>query len=103
MLGFSQDVADYIQKCDRCQRQSSLPPSIKNGMHNVPVSPHLKKHVGLDLCFLPEVDSYRHLIVCNGYFTKWLEANPFREKTALTVAKFLYELVSSWLLQSPNK
>ena len=23
------DVSDYIQKCDRCQRQSSLPPNKK--------------------------------------------------------------------------
>ena len=62
-------------------------------MHSVPVSPHVKKQVGLDLCSLPEVDSYRHLIVCNNYFTKWLEANPIREKTVLTVATLLYEFM----------
>ena len=32
-------------------------------MHSVPVSPHVMKQVGLDLCSLPEVDGYRHLIV----------------------------------------
>ena len=37
------NVADYIQKCDRCQRQSSLTPSLKNEMDSVPVSPHVKK------------------------------------------------------------
>ena len=66
----------------------------KNEMHSVPVSPHIKKHFGLDLYSLPEVSSYRHLVACNDYFTKWLEANPIREKKVLTVATFLYELMS---------
>ena len=39
------------------------------------------------------MDSYRHLIVCNDYFTKWSEANPIRKKTVLTVATFRYELM----------
>ena len=91
--GIYNDVADYIQKCDRCQKQNSLPPNVKNEMHSVPVSPHLLKHVSLDLCFLPEVDGYRHFIVCIDYFTKWSEAKPIRDKTALAVATFLYELM----------
>ena len=28
--GICNDVADYIQKCDRCQRQRSLPSNVKN-------------------------------------------------------------------------
>ena len=90
--GIYNDVTDNIKKCDRCQRQSSLPPKVKNEMHSVPVSPHIMKQVALDLCLLPEVDGYHHLIVSIDYFTKWSEANPIRDKTALTVAVFLYEL-----------
>ena len=93
MIRDLKDVTDYIQKCDCCQRQSSLPPNIKNEMHSVPVSPQVKKQVGLDLCSLPEVDSYYHLIVWNDYSIKWLEVNPTREKTALTIAMLLYELL----------
>ena len=51
------------------------------------------KQVSLDLCSLPEVDGYRHSIVCIDYFTKWSEAKPIRDKAALTVATFLYELM----------
>ena len=94
-FGIFNDVLDYIQKCDRCQRQSSLLPNLKSKMHNVPVSSHVMKLVGLDtdICFLREVDGYRHLIVCIDYFTKWSEAKPTRDKTVLTVATFLYELM----------
>ena len=74
-----------MQKCDCCQRQCSLSPNLKNEMHSVPDSPHIMKQVGLD--------GYRHLIVSIDYFTKWSEAKPIRDKTALTVATFLYELM----------
>ena len=91
--GIYNDVVDYIQKCDCCQRQIIFPSNIKNEMRSVPVSSHIKKLVGSDICSLPKVDNYHHLIVCNDYFTKCLEANPFRENRALTVATFLYELM----------
>ena len=87
------DVADYIQKYDRYQRQSSLPLNVKNEIHSVPVSLHIMKQVGLDLCSLPDVNGYRLLIVYFDYFTKWLEAKPIRDNTVLTVATFLYEVM----------
>ena len=77
------DVANYIQKCDRCQRQSSLSPNVKNEMHSVPVSPHVMKLFDLDLYSL-------HLIICIDCFIKWSEAKLSRDKAALTVATFLY-------------
>ena len=91
-MGFTTMLRTTYKKCKRCRRQSSLPPNIKYEMHSVSLSPHAKKQVGLDLCSLPEVNGYRHLIVCNDYSTKRLEANPIREKTALTAATFLFKL-----------
>ena len=82
---------DYT--CHGSQRQSSLPPNVKNEMHSVVVSSHVMKQIGLDICFLPEVDGYYHLIVFIDYFTKWREAKPIRDETAFTVATFLYELL----------
>ena len=60
----------------------------KNEMHSVLVSPHLKKQFGLDICSLPEENSYRHLIVCGDYIIKWLEANPIRGQS--NIPNFLY-------------
>ena len=87
------NIADYIKKCDRCQRQSSLAPNVKNEMNSVLVSPNVMKQVALDLCLFPEVDGYHHLILCIDYFTKSSEAKPILYETALTVATFLYERI----------
>ena len=68
--GIYNDVEEYIQKCNRCQRQTTLPPQVKNEMQSVPVSSHVMKQVCLNLCCLPEVDGYHQLIICIDYFTK---------------------------------
>ena len=91
--GIYNDFADYIQNWDRCQRQSRLSSNVKSEMHSVPISLHVMKQVGLDLCSHHELDGYRHLVVCIDYFTKWSEVKPIRDKTALMVATFLYELM----------
>ena len=51
------------------------------------------KQIGVDLCSLPEVDGFRHLVVCIDYFSKWSEAKPIMNKKATTIAQFLYELM----------
>ena len=48
---------------------------------------------GADLCSLPEPDGFCYLIVCIDYFSKWIEAEPIKNKDALIVVQFLYEPV----------
>ena len=92
--GIYEDVSNYVQKCNGCQKQRSLSPNVTNELHSVPVSPNVMKQVGADLCSLPEgEDGCCHLIVCIDYFSKWTEAKPIKDKTAVTVVQFLYELM----------
>ena len=51
------------------------------------------KQISIDLRTLPEVDGFKHLIVCIDYFSKWSEAKAVKDKSAPTVAKFLYEII----------
>ena len=51
------------------------------------------KQIGIDLCTLPEVDGFKHLIVCIDYFSKWSDAKAVKDKSAPTVVKFLYEII----------
>ena len=57
--------------------------------------------VGVDLCTLPNIDGFCHLVVCIDYFT---EAKPIKDKTAVTVAQFFIRNdVSAWLLFRANQ
>lgn len=40
---------------------------------------------------LPEVDGYKYVVVAIDYFSKWSEARPLYDKTAVSVARFLYD------------
>ena len=51
------------------------------------------RQIGIDICNLPEVDGYRHLIVCIDYFSKWSEAKATKDKSAPTVAQFIYDII----------
>ena len=53
---------------------------VKAELHNVPVP--------------SQVDRYKYLIVCIDYFSKWSEAKAIGDKDSITVAQFLYELIS---------
>ena len=66
---------------------------IKNKLQNVPVPTVVMKQIGIDLCNLPEVDGYCSLVVCIDYFSKWSEAKPIKEKTAPTIAQFIYKVM----------
>lgn len=42
---------------------------------------------------LPEVDGFKYVVVAIDYFSKWTEARPLKDKTAVSVARFLYDEV----------
>ena len=50
----------------------------------MPVPNEVMKQVGIDLCTLPEVDRFKHLIVCVDYFPKWSEAKAVKDRSAPT-------------------
>ena len=43
------------------------------------------------MCSLPEVDGFKHLVICIDCFSKWLEVKPIKDNSASTIAQFLYE------------
>ena len=59
----------------------------------IPVPADVMKQIGIDICNLPEVDGYRHLIVCIDYFSKWSEAKATKDKSTPTVAQFIYDII----------
>ena len=77
---------------------------VKEELKNIAVPSEVMKEIGVDICCLPSVDEFEYLIVCIDYFSKWSEAKPIHDKSAPTVAQFLYELyLHAWLFFYPNK
>lgn len=87
------DVDDYVKKCDPCQRNNTA--FLKNAptLHSIPVPNEAMKQIGVDITSLPEINGYRYVIVAIDYFTKWSEVKALKDKTAVTVAQFLYKLI----------
>ena len=91
--GMLNDVAEFVKRCYQCQQHGKIAKKISPELQSVPVPNEVMKQIGIDICNLPEVDGYKHLIVCIDYFSKWSEAKPVKDKSAETVATFLYEII----------
>ena len=42
------------------------------------------QQIGIDICSLPEIDGFQHLVVCIGYFSKWSEVKLIKDKSVST-------------------
>ena len=91
--GMVDDVKNYIKTCQKCQQQGKIFKRISPVLQSIPIDTKVMQQVGVDLCNLPEVNGYKHLIVLTDYFSKWFEAKPVKDKSAPTVARFLYEVM----------
>ena len=88
-----EDIKDNIKICRSCQLQGKIFKKISPELKSIPVPNEVMKQIGIDLCALPEVDRFKHFIVCIYYFSKWSEAKAVKDKSVPTVAKFLYEII----------
>nr|XP_047143091.1 uncharacterized protein LOC124817279 [Hydra vulgaris] len=78
-FGMVKDITAYVSECET--------------LSNISIPKGNMKHVGIDLTQLPEVNGYKYLIVLVDYFSKWVEAEPLFDKTAKSVAIFLYKQI----------
>lgn len=49
------------------------------------------KRIGVDFITLPKENHLRYVVVAVCYFSRWCEAKALGDKTAESVAKFIYE------------
>ena len=50
------------------------------------------RQIGVDITALPRTDDgYAYVVMAVDYFSKWPEARAIKDKTAVSVAKFLFE------------
>ena len=91
--GMVDDVKNYIKTFQKYQQQGKIFKGISPELRSIPINAKVMQQVDFDLCNLPEVNGYKHLIVLIEYFSKWSEAKPVKDKSAPTVARFLYEVM----------
>ena len=87
--GMVDDVKNYIKTCHKCQHEVKIFKKVSPDLQSIPIESEVMKQVGVDLCNLPEVDGFKHLVVLIDYFSKWSEVKPVKDKSAPTVAAFL--------------
>ena len=68
--GMVDDVKNYIKTCQNCQQQGKIFQRISPELQSIPIDAKVMQQVGVDLCSLPEVNGYKHLIVLIYYFSK---------------------------------
>ena len=79
-------------KCDRATPQ----------LHPVSVPSEVVKQIGVDINCLPEANGFRYMMVAIDYFSKWSEAKPLQNKSAISVARSLFELICRFVA-SPSR
>ena len=69
------DIEEFTKKCNLCQKQGKIK-KVSSELHNIVIKIEVMQQIGIDICSLPEVDGFKHLLVCIDYFSKWSEAKP---------------------------
>ena len=89
--GFKEDVRLFINRCEKCQKRSNPPKTHRHSL--VEWSPSYPfHHIGIDFMGpLPLSKGNKHILLIGDHFTKWYEAIPLPDQTALTTANALLE------------
>ena len=70
--------------------------NLKNELHSIPVPNQVMAQVGVDLCTLPNIDRFCHLVVCIGKTNQ-------RQNRSNCATIFIRNDVSAWLLFRANQ
>ena len=91
----TKDVQDFVQTCDACQRTNKAFKKNRGELQPIPVEPKPFHRLGVDLVGpLPETkEGYKYFITAIDAYTKWVESEPLKTKSAEEVAKFLYQVI----------
>ena len=80
--------------CDRCQRNAPQLKTAAMQLQSIPVSPKVWYLVGMDLIgpFKPTAMGHQFVLTMTDYFSKYVEAVPIKDKSAVSVARGIYEI-----------
>ena len=85
------DVKEHIKKCDACQKVNTFR-NVKPELHSIPVLKGSMRQIGVDITNLSKTkDGFCCVVLAVDYLTKWPEGKALKDKTAKSVARFLFD------------
>ena len=95
----AKDVEHHCHECTKCQ-QAKIPISVKAPLMSIPVG-RPRQMVAVDVLEVPvSYITNRYFLVIQDYFTKWAEAIPMRDQTAMWITVELMKVFS--VLEVPD-
>ena len=92
--GMQEDTKLFVSRCPECQKRSGPPKKYHHALVEWQAS-YPFHHIGIDFMGpLPLSNGNKHILVIGDHFTKWYEAIPLPDQTAITTAN---ALVDHWI------
>ena len=92
--GLQEDTKLFDSRCSECQKRSGPPKKYHHALVEWQAS-YPFHHIGIDFMgTLPLSNGNKHILVIGDHFTKWYEAIPLPDQTAITTAN---ALVDHWI------
>ena len=88
-----EDFRKHINQFERFQKTFSRNLKVSPALKPIKVEQQIMKQVGMGLIQLPESNVFIYVIGLIDYFSKWTEGEPLSNKTAVSVASFLYKVI----------
>ena len=94
-VNMAQDVDRYCRECITCQK-SKLPMPVRSPLTNIPIGRPWQM-IAIDILEVPvSTKNNRYLLVIQDYFTKWVDARPLPDQTAIRITAELVKLFCTY-------
>uniref|UniRef100_A0A1X7T9K1 Integrase catalytic domain-containing protein n=1 Tax=Amphimedon queenslandica TaxID=400682 RepID=A0A1X7T9K1_AMPQE len=88
------EIHEFLKSCERCQRNNDVFHKPHSTLHPIPVPGVVWQQIGIDVVTMPTSKmGNKYIITCVDYFSKWPEAAASKDKSAVSVANFIFETI----------
>ena len=87
-----QEITAFVKSCDRCQRAKREAHPITTPLNPLPVATVFERpHIDLVGPLPKTTAGHEHILVCVDSFSRWVEAFPLHDQSAISIARVLHD------------